>query len=88
MNENNGLKNAISIITNGNVLNRQDVIDKLESKWGTAELREYILSVLLTNRPNRQGLPDVDFANMVTILELHHEKFPQFAPTGPSFTYY
>jgi len=62
------------------------VSKQLVCSWGTHHFVDYANTLLYTTRPgNRKGFPLEVIMELSTVVELHHELFPQFIPLRTTY---
>lgn len=80
-------KHVDPILARCTVLDRPDVRNRLIDLWGSDECREYLLSLLVAERPDRQGLPQEDFSAILLILTIHDYAYPLLNPSVPKVVF-
>jgi hypothetical protein len=56
------------------------VQQKLTDKWGTQDCKDFLISLLLTERPNRQGFSAEEISIIQELRSSHDKFYPQFNP--------
>jgi hypothetical protein len=55
---------------------------KVDSSWGSAEMRKFIIELLSDSRGGtRVGFPPADAAQILSLLKVHDDSFPQYDTT-------
>ena len=59
----------------------------ISSMWGTPELRDYLVNLIIMDRAQRRGFTKLQLGYLLFKLESHDVEFPQFVPSETMWSY-
>ena len=58
------------------------IVQKLQTFWGQEELQQYIQSLIMTERQDREGFPEEAARELLLLESVHQAAFPETKPNS------